>query len=71
MKLNSLEEIQCILRRESSEKVLLESYAKDRQSQSFIIEIMRQLENDKEYYVKKAVEWTKRNLVKYGQEKFH
>lgn len=45
--------------------VLLESYSKDPKSRSFIMGVMKQLENDKEYYVKKAVEWTKRNLVKY------
>jgi len=44
--------------------VLLESYKKDIAAREFIISIMKQLENDKEYYVKKAVEWTKRDLAK-------
>ena len=44
--------------------VLLLNYRKDIQSHKFIISIMKQLENDKEYYVKKVVEWTKRDLAK-------
>ena len=44
--------------------VLLESYKKEIEARKFIIKIMSQLENDKEYYVKKAVEWTKRDLAK-------
>ncbi|MFH0856788.1 MAG: DNA alkylation repair protein [bacterium] len=45
--------------------VLLENYKKEVQSHKFILNIMKRLENDKEYYVKKAVEWTKRDLAKF------
>lgn len=44
--------------------VVLESYKKDISSHKFILSIMKQLEGDKEYYVKKAVEWTKRDIAK-------
>ena len=44
--------------------VILENFKKDIKSKEFITEIMKQLENDKEYYVKKAVEWTRRDLAK-------
>ena len=44
--------------------VLLEGYSKDVQFHPFIKSIMNQLENDKEYYVRKAVEWTERNIKK-------
>lgn len=44
--------------------VLLENFRKDAQARPFIISIMKKLENDPEYYVKKAVEWTKRDLEK-------
>lgn len=45
--------------------VLLENYSKEARLRPLIRRRMKQLENDKEYYVKKAVEWTRRNLEKY------
>ena len=47
--------------------VLLETSSKDVQAHPFIRSIMEKLEDDREYYVKKAVEWTKRNLEQRRQ----
>ena len=44
--------------------VIIEVYTKDRSLQPEIKKRIKMLENDKEYYVKKAVEWIKRNLLK-------
>ncbi len=44
--------------------VLLEGYTKDKQYHSQIKSHLELVEADKEYYVKKAVDWTKRNLGK-------
>jgi 3-methyladenine DNA glycosylase AlkD len=44
--------------------VIIEVYTKDRALQPEIKRRVKMLENDKEYYVKKAVEWIKRNLLK-------
>jgi 3-methyladenine DNA glycosylase AlkD len=44
--------------------VLLESYTKDKQYHSQIKSYLVIVEGDKEYYVKKAVDWIKRNLEK-------
>ena len=44
--------------------VLLEGYTKDKHYHSQIKFYLELVEADKEYYVKKAVEWIKRNLAK-------
>ena len=44
--------------------VLIEVYTKDRSLHPEIRKRIKMLENDKEYYVKKAVEWLNRNLKK-------
>jgi 3-methyladenine DNA glycosylase AlkD len=44
--------------------VLLEGYTKDKQHHSQIHSHLEIVKDDKEYYVKKAVEWIKRNLQK-------
>ena len=44
--------------------VLVEVYTKDRSFHPEIEKRVKALENDKEYYVKKAVEWINRNLKK-------
>jgi 3-methyladenine DNA glycosylase AlkD len=44
--------------------VLLEGYTKDKQYHSLIKSYLELVKADKEYYVKKAVEWIKRNLEK-------
>jgi 3-methyladenine DNA glycosylase AlkD len=44
--------------------VLVESYSKDIRLHPFVRSLVEQLKNDKEHYVKKAVEWTRRNLEK-------
>lgn len=45
--------------------VLLEGYTKDPYHHSQINAYLELVKEDKEYYVKKAVEWIKRNLKKY------
>jgi 3-methyladenine DNA glycosylase AlkD len=42
--------------------VLLINFAKDRKLKKEIADIIKSVETDKEYYVKKAVEWIKRKL---------
>jgi 3-methyladenine DNA glycosylase AlkD len=42
--------------------VLVEYYTKQKKLHPQIIELIKPLENDEEYYVKKAVEWIKRNF---------
>jgi 3-methyladenine DNA glycosylase AlkD len=42
--------------------VLVEYYTKQKKLHPQIIELIKSLENDEEYYVKKAVEWIKRNF---------
>jgi len=44
--------------------VLVEYYTRDKSLHKRIIKLMNPLEDDKEYYVKKAVQWLKRNLQK-------
>ena len=44
--------------------VLIEVYTKDKKLQPEIMKRVKTLENDDEYYVRKAVEWIKRNLKK-------
>lgn len=44
--------------------VIIEVYTKDRTLQPEIMKRVKMLENDDEYYVRKAVEWIKRNLKK-------
>lgn len=44
--------------------VLIEVFTKDKALQPEIMKRVKTLENDEEYYVKKAVEWIKRNLKK-------
>jgi 3-methyladenine DNA glycosylase AlkD len=44
--------------------VIIEVFTKDRSLQPEILRRTKTLENDKEYYVKKAVEWIKRNFKK-------
>ena len=44
--------------------VIIEVFTKDASLQSEIMKRVKELENDEEYYVKKAVEWIKRNFRK-------
>ena len=44
--------------------VLVEWYTRNRKFHPAINSLVRKLENDKEYYVKKAVDWLKRNIAK-------
>ena len=44
--------------------VIIEVFTKDASLQSEIMKRVKELENDEEYYVKKAVEWVKRNFRK-------
>ena len=44
--------------------VIIEVYTKDRVLQPEIMKRVKTLENDEEYYVRKAVDWIKRNLKK-------
>jgi 3-methyladenine DNA glycosylase AlkD len=44
--------------------VLLEGYTKDKQYHNQVQSCLNMVEGDKEYYVKKAVDWIKRNLAK-------
>jgi 3-methyladenine DNA glycosylase AlkD len=44
--------------------VLVEVFTKDTSLHPEIIKRVKMLENDEEYYVRKAVEWIKRNLKK-------
>ncbi len=44
--------------------VIIEVFTKDKLLQPEIIKRLKMLENDEEYYVKKAVEWIKRNFKK-------
>ena len=44
--------------------VLVEWYTRDPSAHADINKLVKPLEKDKEYYVKKAVEWIKRNLEK-------
>ena len=44
--------------------VIIEVYTKDSALQPEIMKRVRTLENDEEYYVRKAVDWIKRNLKK-------
>lgn len=44
--------------------VLLEGYTKDKQHHTRINTHLERVKGDKEYYVKKAVEWIRRNLAK-------
>jgi len=45
--------------------VLVEIYARDNRFHSTISKLMKQLENDKEYYVKKAIAWLNKSINKY------
>ena len=45
--------------------VLLLNYKKDKSLRKEIRNIIKYVEKDKEYYVKKAVDWIKRSLQKY------
>jgi len=44
--------------------VIIEVFTKDRSLQSAIMKRVKMLENDEEYYVRKAVVWIKRNFEK-------
>jgi 3-methyladenine DNA glycosylase AlkD len=44
--------------------VIIEVFTKDASLQPEIMKRVKELENDEEYYVKKAVEWIKRNFKK-------
>jgi 3-methyladenine DNA glycosylase AlkD len=44
--------------------VIIEVFTKDRSLQPEIVKRVEALENDEEYYVRKAVDWIKRNLKK-------
>ena len=44
--------------------VIIEVFTKDKSLQSEIMNRVKMLENDEEYYVRKAVDWLKRNLKK-------
>jgi 3-methyladenine DNA glycosylase AlkD len=44
--------------------VIVEVFTKDRSLQPEIMKKVKALENDEEYYVRKAVDWIKRNLKK-------
>ena len=44
--------------------VIIEVFTKDRALQPEIMKRVKKLENDEEYYVRKAVDWIKRNLKK-------
>ena len=47
--------------------VLLINFKKEESLRDKIIDIIKEAENDKEYYVKKAVEWLKRSLKRSGR----
>jgi 3-methyladenine DNA glycosylase AlkD len=44
--------------------VIIEVFTKDASLQPEIMKRVKELENDEEYYVKKAVEWIRRNFKK-------
>jgi 3-methyladenine DNA glycosylase AlkD len=44
--------------------VILEVFTKDKTLQPEIMKRVKALENDEEYYVRKAMEWIKRNMAK-------
>jgi 3-methyladenine DNA glycosylase AlkD len=44
--------------------VMVEWYTREKATHSAIIKLVKNLENDNEYYVKKAVAWIRRNLAK-------
>ena len=44
--------------------VIIEVFTKDRSLQPEIMKRVKMLENDDEYYVRKAVDWIKRNFKK-------
>ena len=44
--------------------VMVEWYTREKATHPAIIELVKNLENDNEYYVKKAVAWIRRNLAK-------
>lgn len=44
--------------------VIIEGFTKDKSLHAEIIKRVKALENDKEYYVRKAVDWMKRNFKK-------
>jgi len=44
--------------------VIIEAFTKDNSLQAEIMKRVKMLENDEEYYVRKAVEWIKRNFKK-------
>jgi len=44
--------------------VILEVFTKDKSLHPEIMERVKRLENDEEHYVRKAVEWIKRNFEK-------
>lgn len=44
--------------------VIIEVYTKDKSAHPEILKRVKALENDDEYYVRKAVEWLKRNIKK-------
>lgn len=44
--------------------VLVEWYTRDKAFHSEIKQLIKQLENDDEYYVKKAIVWIKKNFIK-------
>jgi len=46
--------------------VLLEGYSREARLHPIIRARLKKLEGDRDPYVRKAVEWTKRNLKKYG-----
>ena len=44
--------------------VMVEWYTRDKSYHDSILKLVKNLEGDKEYYVRKAVEWIKRNIIK-------
>ncbi len=44
--------------------VMVESYTREKSAHAAISELVAALENDEEYYVKKAVQWIRRNMKK-------
>ncbi len=46
--------------------VLLTNYAKSMKFRELILQTMRIVENDEEHYVRKAIEWLRRDLAKGG-----
>ena len=49
--------------------VLVEVYAKNNKFHSAINKLIKQLENDKEYYVKKAITWLNKSMSKHRVSK--